>query len=221
MKELKALGSEQTCKTYRNHGIQGPAFGVKHGDLHKLVRKIKVDHELGLKLWGSGNFDARLLATMIMDPAQLKMKDLAELHKDVDCHVLSSAFSNIAQRAPVAEKMMRKWMARKSELYTNTAWMMLSGIARERPDLLSKTEYADFLKTIERDIHQASNRTRHAMNSALISIGTYINEKSALRSAKRIGVVEVDHGKTSCKTKSAGPYIQKAAAHHRARLAKA
>ena len=220
MEELKAFGSPSTRKTYARHGIVGSIFGVKHGDLHKLVRKIEIDHPLALELWHSGNFDAQILATMIMDPAQLKMKDLAELHKDVDGHALSSALSNVAQRTPVAEKMMRKWMTRKSELYTNTAWMMLAGIARESPDLLKKSDYADFLKTMEENIHQAPNRTRHAMNSALISIGTYINEKSALRSAKRIGVVEVDHGDTSCKTKPAGAYIQKAAAHHRAKLAK-
>lgn len=220
MKELKAFGSAQTRKTYTRHGVIGPMFGVKHGDLKKLVRKIKVNHVLGLELWESGNYDARVLATMIMDPSQMKMKDLTALHKDVDGHVLSSALSNIAQRTPVAEKMMRKWIAAKPELKAHTGWMMLSGITRECPDCLPKASYMDFLKTIEREIHQAPNQTRHAMNAALIGIGTYIDEKRALAVAKRIGEVHVDYGDTSCKTPSAVPYIQKAAAHHRAKLAK-
>jgi len=57
-------------------------FGVKHGDLHKLTRKIKVDHALDLELWASGNFDAQILAAMVLDPEQSKGKDLDFLHKE-------------------------------------------------------------------------------------------------------------------------------------------
>ena len=41
MKELKSLGNPQTVKTYRRHGADGPMFGVKIGDLKKVLRKIK------------------------------------------------------------------------------------------------------------------------------------------------------------------------------------
>jgi 3-methyladenine DNA glycosylase AlkD len=218
LKELESLGSAQTRKTYARHGLNGPMFGVKYGDLNRLQKKLKGRHELAFELWDSGNLDARILATKVFDPKRIRAKDLTALMKDVDSHGLSSALSNVAQRSDAAKSIMHLWMSRKGELASNAGWMMLAGITRERPDLFTRKEYSEFLKTIEARIHEAPNQTRHAMNLALIGIGTYIDEQKAIRCAKRIGVVEVDHGDTSCKTPSAATYIMKAAAHHRAKL---
>ncbi|MBC8404423.1 MAG: DNA alkylation repair protein [Planctomycetes bacterium] len=218
MTDLESFGSAQTRKTYTRHGSVGPMFGVKFGDLNKLVKKIKVDHDLAFELWNSGNFDARLLATMVADPARMTLKSLTTWQKDVDCHALSAALSNLAQRSPVAQKLVAKWMSARSEWAAATAWMMVAGICRELPATFTKTEYRAFLKTIEKEIHGAKNRVRYSMNAALIGIGSYIDEKSALAAAGRIGVVDVDHGDTSCKTPSAVPYIKKAAARLRSKL---
>ena len=188
---------------------------MKYGDLHKLRKRIQVDHGLAFELWNTGNFDARILATMVFDPHRIRVKDLASLLGDVDCHALSTALSNVAQKSPVAKRVIWKWMSSKADLRSNAGWMMLAGITREHPDLFTKTEYGDFLNTIELNIHKAPNRTRHAMNSALIGIGTYIDEEGAIDCANRIGPVEIDHGDTSCKTKLAAPSILKAAARHR------
>ena len=68
--ELESLGSEQARKTYRRHGVGENQFGVSYSALGKLKKRIKTDHELALKLWESGNHDARILATMIADPQQ-------------------------------------------------------------------------------------------------------------------------------------------------------
>ena len=49
-------------------------------------------------------------------------------------------------------------------------------------------------------------------NSTLIAIGfrSHTLEKKALAVAKKIGVVEMDHGETNCKTPDAAAYILKA-----------
>lgn len=213
MKALKGYGSEQTRKTYARHGIVGDLYGVKHGDLAKLRRKTGVDQALALELWETGNFDARVFATQIADPALMRVKDMESWRKDLDGHALSNALSNVAQRSPMAVKMMRKWMAFKSEIVANAGWMMLAGIARENPGWLTKKEYRDFLKTIEQEIHDVPNRVRHAMNAAVISIGSHTDEKSAMATAKRIGQVLVDHGDTSCKTPDAMAAIRKKRGH--------
>lgn len=209
MQALKGYGSEQTRKTYRRHGIVGDLYGVKHGDLAKLRRKTGVDQALALELWQTGNFDARVFATQIADPARMRVKDLEAWRKDLDGHALSNALSNVAQRSPMAVKMMRRWMAFKSEVVQNAGWMILAGIAREQPDRLTKTEYREFLKTVERQIAAAPNRVRHAMNAAVISIGAFVDERSGLATAKRLGSVAVDHGDTSCRTPDAVAAIRK------------
>ena len=66
--QLKALGSEQTRKTYRKHGVSGDQYGVSYADLKNLKKKIKVNHDLAQQLWSSGIHDARILALLIADP---------------------------------------------------------------------------------------------------------------------------------------------------------
>lgn len=50
------------------------------------------------------------------------------------------------------------------------------------------------------------------MNGALIAIGIRNStlQRQAIAAAKQIGKVEVDHGRTSCKTPDAVAYINKA-----------
>lgn len=213
--KLKSLGSAQTRKTYVRHGLVGPMFGVKFGDLNKLTRSLKGDHELALELWESGNFDARILATMIADTEQITMKTLQAWMRDVQDIGLSNALSNVAQRSRAAATLMRKWMMARHELVAATAWMMLAGIARERPEILTKVEYRKHLKTIEAKVHGERNRVKYSMNAALIGIGSYVMEKEAVAIAKRLGEIDVDHGDTSCQTPSAAGYIRKSVTHQR------
>src|SRR3954462_601559 len=89
--ELESLGSEQTRKTYRRHGAVDPMFGVSYAHLYKLVKKIKTNHPLARDLWASGNYDARILATMIADPKQMDSKEAETWVKDVDSYPLTDA----------------------------------------------------------------------------------------------------------------------------------
>ena len=99
--------------------------------------------------------------------------------------------------------------------------MALGGYASE-PDALTKAEARELLADIEKRIHSSPNRVKYSMNTAMIALGSYVPglEAEAVKVAGRIGQVEVDHGLTSCQTPLAAPYIRKAAAHHRAKLAK-
>ena len=71
MRLLEQLGSEQTRKTWARHGAKGPMFGVKFGDLFKLMKRIDVDRTLTRELWATGNVDARNLAMKIADPLEI------------------------------------------------------------------------------------------------------------------------------------------------------
>jgi hypothetical protein len=51
MSELESLGTAQTVKTWRRHGADGDMFGVKVGDLKKVLKKIKGNQALAMELW--------------------------------------------------------------------------------------------------------------------------------------------------------------------------
>ena len=196
LKKLESLGSAQTRKTYGRHGVSGAMFGVKYGDLYKLVKCIGVDHELALALWASDNHDARILAIMIADPELLTGKVLSAWVKAVDNHVLCSAVAGIGARSSAGRKQMRKWMAAAAEWPAATGWMMLSGAcAVTEASELTIDVGRELLAIIEAKIHAGKNRVKYSMNTALIALGTYVPglEAEAVAAADRIGKVEVDH----------------------------
>jgi hypothetical protein len=82
--------------------------------------------------------------------------------------------------------------------------------------------FLDRLAIIEREIGRAGNRTRHAMNGALIAIGirNATLQAAAMGAGARIGPVVVDHGKTGCVTPDACSYIEKTVAYREAQAAK-
>lgn len=59
---------------------------LKRGDIKKMAKAIKRDHDLAMELWGSEVVNARLLAVLIMDKNQLTQEVLEQLAKDLDVH---------------------------------------------------------------------------------------------------------------------------------------
>ncbi len=77
------MGSEQTKKVFMRHGAREPFFGVKVGDMKKIVKRVKKNHELSLALYDTGNGDAMYLAGLM--PTKRKSR---------------SKTSNIGQKRP-------------------------------------------------------------------------------------------------------------------------
>lgn len=216
IEELRALGSEQTRRTYRRHGVTGEAFGVKYGDLGKLTKRIKTDHALAKQLWATGNHDARVLATMVADPQQADDALLDAWARDLDNYVLTDALSAYVARTPLARAKMEEWTRSAEEWIGAAGWNLLAHLALN--DLsLPDSYFEPYLATIERGIHASKNRVRYAMNNALIAIGLRGPrlEEMAIAAAGRIGKVEVDHGETGCKTPEAISYILKGKARRK------
>jgi 3-methyladenine DNA glycosylase AlkD len=213
---LERLGTEQNRKVYKRHGAGDNLYGVSFANLYQVAKKIKVDHDLALKLWATGNFEAQILATMIADPAKANDRLLESWVKDLSNYVVTDQFAGYVSKTSLARNKMEKWVRSNKEWVGRVGWDLLGRLAMN-DDVLPDGYFEKYLAAIERDIHTSKNYVRHAMNAALISIGIRNGklEKKALAAAKRIGKVEVDHGETNCKTPDAAAYIYKAAARKR------
>ncbi|MHC4973407.1 MAG: DNA alkylation repair protein [Planctomycetota bacterium] len=218
MQQLEKSGTDTYRKIWPRHGIQPPLFGVKYADLYKLQKKIGCDHELAQGLWRTGNHDARILATLIVDTEALTSKELDSWIGAAGNHVLNDAVSGVAAKSPLAQKKADAWRKVKGEWKSAAGWNLVGYLAA--PGAAATDAWLKGrLSEIAKGIHKAPNRTRHSMNNALISIGGYrpALRADALAIAKKIGKVDVDHGETSCKTPDAGPYIRKMAKRHTAK----
>ncbi len=206
---LRSLGKEQTAKTYRRHGAVGDVLGVSYADLGKLQKKHRGDHTLARSLWQSGAHEARVLATQIADAAQATRAELEAWVGDVEGYPLTDALADFAARTPLAQACMAAWMKSKDEWIASAGWRILASLAKQ--EVAPASIFEPYLPAIQKGIAGAQNRVRYAMNTALIAIGGRGGalEVKALKVAKAIGPVEVDHGDTDCETPDAAAYIAK------------
>ncbi len=183
-----------------------------------MARRIGPDQSLARGLWATGNTDARLLACMVAEPDRMDEAELDAWLGDIKYYVLVDEFvSSVASRKPGVRARMERWTFAARDWVAQAGWDLAAVLALRDPDLGDRF-FLDLLAKIEREIGQAGNRTRHAMNGALIAIGLRSEElqSAAVAAAARIGPVVVDHGQTGCVTPSAIPYIEKATAHRQA-----
>ena len=218
MRELEKAGSAQTKKTYARHGAQEPMFGVSFATLKAMTKRIDVDHELALALWGTGNFDAQNLAVKIVDPARMTPADLDRWVREVSPSRMCGAYAAmLAAEGPHGAAKAAQWLGSKDDRERRAAWPLLGQLS-QRDETTPDAVFEKRLAEIERAIHTAPNAEREGMNMAVIMIGcrNAALRKAATAAAKRIGKVDVDHGDTACKTADAGEYIEKTWAHAKA-----
>lgn len=109
MADLEAMGTEQNRKVYRRHGAGENLFGVSFANLNKLRKQIKRDHPLVLQLWDSKNIDARCLATLIADPAQMSESDIDGWLRDISYYPQADLFvRHLVIKSPLAAAKMEQ-----------------------------------------------------------------------------------------------------------------
>ena len=220
--ELAARGTERKRAIYRRHGVGGDQYGVSTADVKALAKRTGTDHDLARALWASGNHDARVLATFVADQGAADAALLDAWVADLDSYVLTDAFSAFAARTRHAHAKTGEWVAAEGEWIESAGWNVLAHRA-VRDESLPDELFVPYLDLIRATIHERAHRVRHAMNNALIAVGTRndVLERCALAVADAVGTVTVDHGQTNCTTPDAAPYIRKTRARQKARAAKA
>ena len=214
--QLRERGKESFRKTYRRHGAGERLFGVSTADLKSLQKALKKNDAIARELWASGWYDARILATMIADPAQLDEATLDAWSHDLDCYPIIDAFGALVARTSFARAKAEQWMAADDESIESAGWRVLAHLAMNDASL-PDSYFASRIEAIRRGISGAKNRVRHEMNSALIAIGVRNDalETKATEAAGAIGKVQVDHGETACETPDAASYIAKTLARRK------
>ena len=213
MTELKKLGNESARETYARHGAPDNMFGVRIADLKTISKRIKGQQELAYGLYETGNIDAMYLAGIVADGSQMTKKLLETWAKSANWHMLEEySVPGVAAESEHGRSLALKWIRSKKAGIASCGWCTYSGLISVRDDSeLDLDEIKQLLKTVEEQIDDAPNRVRYTMNGFVISVGTYVEPllKQAKATAKKLGVVSVDMGDTSCKVPLASAYIKK------------
>ncbi|MDN7245611.1 DNA alkylation repair protein [Planococcus shenhongbingii] len=158
---------------------------TKLGDLRKIAKDIKKDHELAMELWSTGEFLPRLLAILIMDKKLLSPEVLNELDQDMQTHTFDERnnlmdwlMANQLTKDKKTLVLMGSWQQSPSALQRRAFWYYqgrLRWTGQTSPD-----NTADLLAVMEAAITQEEPEVQWAMNFTAGWIGVY-DEKNRAR----------------------------------------
>jgi len=212
--ELEKYGDAQTKKTLSKHGAREPFFGVKVGDLKKILKKTKKNHELSLELYRTGNSDAMYLAGLMADEHKITESQLDEwIDKAYWFYLSEFAVPWVASETDFGFDIGLKWTQSDQERIASAGWVTLAYYAGVNEDKdLDIQSYSQLLDKVVQEIHHSQNRVRFAMNGFVIAIAVFIKDLTdkANTVAGKIGKVSVDMNGTASKVPLATEYIQKA-----------
>ena len=186
--KLKSLGNEKLRQQNKNRGIDDNQYGVMMGDIRKLAATIKKNHDMAMELWATGNFEARMLAVLVMDPKKLSLADVERLLKSTRLTQVADWFNSyILKEIPDKEKVREQWMKSKEPMLARAGWSLTAGRITREPDGI---DIDALLDRIEKEMPKASPEAQWTMNSALAQTG--INHpkhrKRALEIGEKIGL---------------------------------
>lgn len=151
---------------------------TKLGDIKKLAKEIKKDHDLALELWATGKHPARLLAVLILDKKLLSQELIDKLDKDIKFHtkeernlIIDWLMANQLSKDKKTIALMESWENSLSSLQRKIFWYYqarLRWMGKKPP-----TSNEELLSNIEKQIQNEEPEVQWAMNFTAGWIGVY------------------------------------------------
>ena len=163
-------------------------LGVSMPVLRKMGRQHRRNHPLALELWQSGIHEARILAALVDDPAQVTARQMEAWVCDFDSwDICDGVCCNLFDKTPFARVKIQTWTRRRAEYVKRAGFVLMAALAvhdKKAPDDL----FLEFLPLIEREAPAERNFVRKAVNWALRQIGKRNARlcRAAIASARRI-----------------------------------
>lgn len=180
------------------------SYGIGLTRLRKLAKRIGRNRELALELWKSDVYDARVIALLIDDPAQIVRdqaeRQVEELAGGMLAHVLSSCDATLAKTSFVVE-LADDWIRSDDPVRRECGYGLLYETSKFSGRKAPSEEF--FLAHVERiadTIDGESEKVRPAMGTALMGIGkrSAALNRAALKVARAVGPIEFTSASGKC-----------------------
>lgn len=151
---------------------------TKLGDIRKIAKEIKKDHDLAMELWSTGEFLPRHLAILIMDRKLLNQKVIDQLDRDIQKHVFQERnhlmdwlMANQLTKDKEIISFIESWEKSSSPLQRRVFWYYQARLRWMGNTNHSNTEY--LLSSIEKNIAKEQPEVQWAMNYTAGQIGKW------------------------------------------------
>lgn len=159
-----------------------PVLGVPVGVLRALAKRLGTDHALADALWKTGVHDARMLATMVADPARVTPAQMDRWTRAMDNWALvDAACFSLFDRTPHVFGRVEAWAGDAREMVKRAAFALLASAALHGHG--TDAEHLRGLQLVEREASDPRNFVKKGVSWALRAIGGKKSPK--LRAAAR------------------------------------
>ncbi len=152
--------------------------GTKLGDLRKIAKEIKKDHELAKELWSTGRFLSRLLAILIMDIKKLNADVIDNLFKEIQDHQFDERLqladwlmANQLTKDKKTIAQIKSWGNNSSSLQRRIFWYYQGRLRWTGQTPPSNTK--ELLSAIEERMLKEKPEVQWAMNFTAAWIGIF------------------------------------------------
>jgi 3-methyladenine DNA glycosylase AlkD len=187
------MGDPARVEGMARYGIRTDhAVGVTVTELRRLARGLRPDHELAAALWTSGVHEARILASLVDDPALVTEAQMDAWVATLDSwDVCDAVCGNLFDRTPFALDKAVDWAGREPEFERRAGFALMAWAAVHRKDLPDRV-FAALLPTIRDSSTDERAYVKKAVSWALRQVGKRsrgLNAK-AIKTAEQIGLID-------------------------------
>ena len=199
--DLQRMASKKVRDGMARYAIPSDrALGVSVSALQKYAKKLGRNHELANALWGTGWYEARMLACYVDDPLQVTPAQMDRWCRDFDnWAIVDTACFALFDRTPHAWSRVDKWARSTKEFVKRAAFALLWGFtvhdknAEDQRFLhgltlieSAATDNRHFVKKAVNMALRAVGKRSRALNDAAVAVARRLAE-SADRHAQWIG----------------------------------
>ena len=186
---LQRRGRRRTIEGMARYGIPSDgAYGVTFGELRGYAKEIGRDHALAAALWSSGRYEARLLAALVDDPAQVTPRQMDtwanEFSNWGDCDTVCF---HLFDRTAHAWSKVRAWSRAEALYRKRAAFALLWGLTvhdKAAPD----RSFLACLPIVERGALDERDHVKKAVDMSLRAVGkrNAVLRRAAVTLARRL-----------------------------------
>jgi 3-methyladenine DNA glycosylase AlkD len=169
---LRAQANPANVAGMARYGIGSVGtLGVPVPFIRALAKEAGRDRAMAAELWASGVHEARILATLIDDPALVTRRQMNQWARDFDSwDVCDHACHNLFRYGPLAWEMAVKWSTARREFVRRAAFSLMAGLAVKARNAPNE-RFEALLPLIAAASTDNRNMVRKAVNWALRAIG--------------------------------------------------
>jgi 3-methyladenine DNA glycosylase AlkD len=146
-------------------------LGVPIPVLRAVARETGRNHPLALELWKSGVHEARILASLLADPALMTRRQADAWVRDFDSwDVCDQACQNVLRYTPFAFEKAARWARAQPEFTRRAGFSLIAGLT-VKAKTAGDEQFEAFFPLILEAATDDRNMVKKAVNWALRQIG--------------------------------------------------